>query len=87
MERVASLFKNGRSQAVRLPVDFEFDAKKVYVRKEANGDVVLSVRSKQQSSWDKMWVALDEIDESDFLTQEERRQDVSSRDPFDGITL
>lgn len=87
MERVASLFKNGRSQAVRLPVDFEFDAKKVYVRKEANGDVVLSMRSKQQTSWDKMWAALDEINGIDFLTQEDRHQEMLARDPFDGIAL
>lgn len=59
MERVVSLFKNGRSQAVRLPVDFEFNAKQIYFRKEANGDVVLSMRSKQQASWDKMWMALE----------------------------
>ncbi|SUB34423.1 Virulence-associated protein and related proteins [[Pasteurella] mairii] len=38
MERIASLFKNGRSQAVRLPVDFEFNAQQIYIRKEANGD-------------------------------------------------
>ncbi|WP_228550026.1 antitoxin [Rodentibacter haemolyticus] len=86
MEGVVSLLKNKRSQDVRLPVNFEFDTKKGYVRKEANGDVVLPVRSKRQSSWDKMWEALDEINESDFLTQEERRQDVSSQDPFDRIT-
>ncbi|OOF52311.1 antitoxin [Rodentibacter trehalosifermentans] len=87
MERIASLFKNGRSQAVRLPVDFEFDAQKVYVRKEANGDVVLSLRSRQQTSWDKMWIALDNMEASDFLTPEERHQDISSRDPFEGISL
>lgn len=89
-ERIASLFKNGRSQAVRLPADFEFDAKKIYVRKEPNGDVVLSMRSKQQASWDKMWAALDSLDQTnshDFLTSEERSQEVFSRDIFDGIPL
>ncbi|HHF4335561.1 antitoxin [Haemophilus influenzae] len=87
MERVASLFKNGRSQAVRLPVDFEFNAKQIYIRKEANGDVVLSMRSQQQSSWNKMWSALDNLDTVDFLTPEERRQELSAQDPFEGINL
>ena len=89
-ERIASLFKNGRSQAVRLPVDFEFDAKKISIRKEPNGNVVLSMRSKQQASWDKMCAALDSLDKMnshDFLTSEERSQEVFSRDIFDGIPL
>ncbi len=30
MERIAKLFKNGRNQAVRLPVEFEFDTDRVY---------------------------------------------------------
>ena len=35
---------------------------------------MLSLCSKQQTSWDKMWAALEEIDDCDFLTPEERRQ-------------
>ena len=43
--RTAKLFKNGSSQAVRLPVEFRFDGDKVYItRDEATGDVVLSSR-------------------------------------------
>ncbi len=43
--RVAKLFKNGASQAVRLPVDFRFEGDKVYItRDEDTGDVILSTR-------------------------------------------
>lgn len=43
--RTAKLFKNGSSQAVRLPAEFRFDGDKVYItRDEATGDVVLSSR-------------------------------------------
>jgi antitoxin VapB len=43
--RVAKLFKNGASQAVRLPAEFRFEGKEVYVtRDEVTGDVVLSNR-------------------------------------------
>lgn len=43
--RVAKLFKNGASQAVRLPAEFRFEGGEVYVtRDEASGDVVLSNR-------------------------------------------
>ncbi|MGS0741525.1 antitoxin [Glaciimonas sp. GG7] len=43
--RTAKLFKNGASQAVRLPMEFRFEGDEVYVtRDDATGDVVLSTR-------------------------------------------
>jgi antitoxin VapB len=43
--RTAKLFKNGASQAVRLPLEFRFEGEDVYVsRDEETGDVVLSRR-------------------------------------------
>jgi antitoxin VapB len=45
MPRTAKLFRNGRSQAVRLPVDFRFEGSEVYVRHDpVTGDVILSRR-------------------------------------------
>ena len=41
--RIAKLFKNGASQAVRLPAEFRFDGNEVYIsRDDATGDVILS---------------------------------------------
>jgi antitoxin VapB len=41
--RTAKLFKNGSSQAVRLPADFRFEGEEVYItRDETSGDVMLS---------------------------------------------
>jgi antitoxin VapB len=43
--KMAKLFKNGASQAVRLPAEFRFEGSEVYVtRDDATGDVVLSSR-------------------------------------------
>jgi antitoxin VapB len=43
--RVAKLFKNGASQAVRLPAEFRFDGVEVFVtRDDVTGDLVLSNR-------------------------------------------
>jgi len=43
--RIAKLFKNGSSQAVRLPAEFRFDGDEVYAtRDDVTGDVVLSDR-------------------------------------------
>lgn len=45
MTQTAKLFRNGRSQAVRLPADFRFPGTEVYVRRDpATGDVILSRR-------------------------------------------
>lgn len=45
MKQTAKLFRNGRSQAVRLPAEFRFDGSEVFIRREAsNGDVILSRR-------------------------------------------
>lgn len=43
--RIAKLFKNGASQAVRLPAEFRFEGEEVYItRDDATGDIVLSNR-------------------------------------------
>jgi antitoxin VapB len=43
MQRRAKIFMNNRSQAVRLPKDFQFKTEEVFIRKEGT-DVVLSPR-------------------------------------------
>ncbi|HWZ46169.1 MAG TPA: type II toxin-antitoxin system VapB family antitoxin [Candidatus Saccharimonadales bacterium] len=68
MERTAKLFRNGRSQAVRLPSDFRFEGKEVFVRQDPEtGDVILSRRP---DSWKSFFALADEtqIPES-FMTQ------------------
>jgi antitoxin VapB len=50
MQRKAKIFMNNRSQAVRLPKDFQFKAQEVFIRKEGS-DVVLSPRPSDWSSY------------------------------------
>ena len=67
MPHTAKLFRNGRSQAVRLPADFRFQGSEVYVRRDpATGDVILSGRP---DSWQDYFDLVDtfEIPE-DFLS-------------------
>jgi len=43
--RIAKLFKNGASQAVRLPAEFRFEGNEVYIsRDERTQDIILSKR-------------------------------------------
>lgn len=50
MQRRAKIFMNNRSQAVRLPKDFQFKVQEVFIRKEGS-DVVLSPRPTDWSSY------------------------------------
>lgn len=50
MRQTAKLFMNGRSQAVRLPVNFRFDCDEVYIRRDPEtGDVIIS---RKPDSWE-----------------------------------
>jgi antitoxin VapB len=43
MRKTARVFMNNRSQAVRLPKEFQFDTREVFIRKEGD-EVILSPR-------------------------------------------
>ena len=65
--KTAKLFRNGRSQAVRLPLEYRFEGSEVYVRRDPEtGDVILSRRP---DSWKDLFALLDTIEvPKDFLT-------------------
>lgn len=66
--KLVRLFKNGASQAVRLPAEFRFSGKTVYATKDdATGDVLLSERP-GVSFWADFFRELRSIDvPDDFL--------------------
>jgi len=50
VQRKAKIFMNNRSQAVRLPKEFQFNVREVFIRKEGS-DLVLSPRPSDWSSY------------------------------------
>jgi antitoxin VapB len=50
MQRTAKIFMNNRSQAVRLPKEFQFTTKEVFIRRQGE-DVILSPRPKDWSAY------------------------------------
>ena len=53
MESLAKLFKNGRSQAVRLPKEFRFEGTEVRIRKQGEKVILEPVK---RSKWsDGFW--------------------------------
>jgi len=72
MPKTAKLFKNGRSQAVRLPSSFRFSSTEVFIRKDPEtGDVILSSKPE---SWDDLFALADAAEiPVDFLSKRDRR--------------
>lgn len=59
----AKIFNNGRSQAVRLPVQFRFDVSEVYVRRDPRtGDVILS---KKPTDWSEFLASARQVTPSE----------------------
>jgi antitoxin VapB len=50
MQRTAKIFMNNRSQAVRLPKEFQFTVSEVFIRKHGD-DVILSACPKDWSAY------------------------------------
>jgi antitoxin VapB len=50
MQRTARIFMNNRSQAVRLPKDFQFSTPEVFIRKQGD-EVILSPRPADWSAY------------------------------------
>jgi len=50
MRSTAKVFMNNRSQAVRIPKEFQFSTSEVFIRKEGE-DVILSPRPKDWSEY------------------------------------
>lgn len=85
----AKIFMTGRSQAVRLPLEYRFEnCSEVHIRRDPDtGDVILSRRPQD---WESFLRARDEANAAgevpaDFLDNEEPNQDLKApRDPFGG---
>ena len=91
MLQTAKIFATGRSQAVRLPLEFRFDVAEVFIRQDpTTGDVVLS---RKPTDWQGLLdaVALNAQDDL-LLERPQNRQHQSKnpassrRDPFEGWT-
>lgn len=81
MSQQTTVFKNGGSQAVRLPAAYRFDTDTVYIRRDENGDVILSARP---GTWDAFIDAVTELEvPGNFLNTEDRA--ASERNLFGGI--
>ncbi len=82
--RIAKLFKNGASQAVRLPAEFRFEGDEVYVtRDDTTGDVVLSNRPGAKI-WNEFFELVHTLDDTaDYMSDRTLNVSAQERGVFD----
>jgi antitoxin VapB len=64
---MAKLFKNGKSQAVRLPKDFKFDGSEVYVKKIGRNVLLIP----KEDPWESLISSLDKFTD-DFMAERDQ---------------
>lgn len=81
--RIAKLFPNGASQAVRLPAEFRFEGTEVYAtRDELSGDVTLSTRP-GAGAWQRFFGLMDTVEvPDDFMRERPMNGAPTPRDVF-----
>lgn len=78
MTTTAKLFKNGRSQAVRLPREFRFEGDRVRVRRAGRG-VLVEPMFTDVSEW---FAELDRFGPESFMAEGRRQPPTPERDIF-----
>ena len=76
-KRIVQVFKNGRSRAVRIPKEFDFEGTKVEISQLVDGTITMvPVYSEKRKSWEEIFAAMEplgpedafpDIDDSDLL--------------------
>ncbi len=72
LTKIAKIFMNGRSQAVRLPKEYRFDTDEVYITRQGENIVI----SPKKITWDEFFNSKPAFDD-DFLND---RQDSQPQD-------
>ena len=75
----AKLFKNGQSQAVRLPKAYRFEGKQVYIKKVGNAVMLIPY----DDPWKLMEESLGKFTGDLFPNGREQPQGVDVRESFD----
>ncbi len=79
MNTIAKLFKNGRSQAVRLPREFRFEGEQVRIRRVGRG-VLIEPMVTDASVW---FAELDRLGGEPFMPEGRQQPPTPRRDVFD----
>ena len=76
--KTAKLFKNGDSQAVRLPKEFRFEGTEVLIKRVGEAVVLLP----KAKSWDSLIGSLKKFP-PDFMQERNQPKEQDEREPFE----
>ena len=76
--KVAKLFKNGQSQAVRLPKEFRFEGTQVFIKRVGNAVLLLP----EQDSWQLLFDSLNQFSD-DFMESREQSEPQKREELFE----
>jgi antitoxin VapB len=79
MTTTAKLFRNGRSQAVRLPREFRFEGDRVRVRRAGRGVLIEPLFTDVE----KWFAELDRLATEPFMAEGRQQPSTPKRDVFD----
>ena len=77
-DETAKLFKNGSSQAVRLPKAYRFEGDKVFIRQEGDNVILSPYKSPTERLIESLAMFTD-----DFHLERNQPTRVEEREPFD----
>lgn len=77
MIAVAKVFKNGASQAIRLPKEFRFDDNEVYIKRVGSAILVFP----KSKAWDLMEQAIGQFTD-DFMRERNQPEKSDEREPL-----
>ncbi len=77
MTGIAKVFRNGASQAVRLPREFRFDAEEVCIKRIGSAVLLFP----KDAAWDLMGEALGQVD-NDFMRDRNQPEGADPRKPL-----
>ena len=75
--KTEKLFKNGQSQAVRLPKEFRMMGTEVYIKKQGEAIILLP----KEKSWATLFKSLDQF-EKDFKIERNQPVEAQKREPL-----
>lgn len=75
--KIAKLFQNGQSQAVRLPKEFRFEGEEVYIKKVGKVTILFPVKN----PWEPLFDSIDKFSD-DFMDTREQPEQQTREDIF-----
>jgi len=74
--QTAKVFRNGRSQAIRLPKEFRVESDEVYLKKTSEGFLVIT-----RDPWEIFFEGVQELSD-DFMAEGRRQPPPQKRKPI-----